>query len=136
MRIIFFMSILLSLTMAKTTIVNDPRTSLMWEDTIHSKDNKLNQPDAVKYCKSLELGSFQNWRMPTMSELISIVDYTKFDPAILKEFHNIDNDTLYWSSSAYVGSKNDFWGVIFEDGTLSKAYQKYIRYIRCVRDTK
>jgi hypothetical protein len=42
----------------------------------------LNWESAKKYCKDLTIGQRKDWRLPTIQELLSIVDYSKFDPAL------------------------------------------------------
>ncbi len=136
MRIIFMMTVVLSIVMAEPTMVKDPKNNLIWEDTLHASEVRVTQSEAESYCKTLTLGTFDNWRLPTLPELLSIVDYTHYKPAILKEFKHVENDTLYWSSTVYVRSAGDFWGVVFHDGSTKSSSEIYDRYVRCVRDAK
>ncbi len=136
MRIVLMMTVALSMAMAEPTMVKDPKTNLIWEDTQHTTEEKVTHKEAKAYCDALKMGSFENWRIPTLSELLSIVDYTRYDPAILKEFKHVDTDTLYWSSSPYAGHADYFWGVEFEDGATEDAAQTYNRFVRCVSDVK
>lgn len=136
MRILIMVAIAtLTLATAKTTMVEDPRYSLMWEDTVHVKEEKVTFKEAQGYCLSLKLGTFTNWRVPTLAELLTIVDYKRHNPAILKEFTFLDRDTMYWTITPYAGDKGSYWGVNFEDGATDNASAIYNRYVRCVRDT-
>jgi len=125
-----------SLSMAEITIVKDPSTSLMWEDTKHTQDGSVSYIEAEKYCIDLELGNHKDWRIPTLLELLSIVDYKRSQPATLKEFSHVDHDRLYWSSTPYVNATESFWGVIFDDGNTDNASAIYDRRVRCVRAVK
>lgn len=136
MRIVFMMIAALSMVMAEATMIKDPKTNLIWEDTLHASEGEVTQPEASTYCEALKLGGFENWRLPTLSELLTIVDYTHYNPATLKEFKHVDNDTLYWSSTLYVRSSGVFWGVVFRDGATDNTSEIYNRYVRCVRDIK
>ena len=136
MRIVLMITVALSMAMAEPTMVKDPKTNLIWEDTQHTTEDKVTYKEAKAYCDALKQGSFENWRIPTLPELLSIVDYTRYDPAILKEFKHVDEDTLYWSSSPYAAHADSFWGVKFEDGATEDASQTYNRYVRCVSDVK
>jgi len=129
------MAMAFSLSMAEITIVKDPSTNLMWEDTKHVMDG-VSYPEADAYCKALALGEHKDWRIPTLKELLSIVDYTLYEPAILKEFSHIDEDRLYWSSTQYANKSSEFWGVVFEDGDTDNASAIYDRRVRCVRAAK
>ena len=136
MRIVFMMTVALSMVMAEPTMVKDPKTNLVWEDTLHTTEEKVTYIEAKAYCETLSLGAFDNWRIPALTELLSIVDYTRYKPAALKEFKHVDNNTLYWSSTAYAKSSTEYWGVVFKDGATDDSSETYGRYVRCVRDIK
>ena len=136
MRIILMITVALSMAMAETTIVKDPSTNLMWEDTKHVEDGQVTYLEANSYCEDLKLGEHTDWRVPTLKELISIVDYKRHEPAILKEFSRVDQDKLYWSSTQYTNKSTEFWGVDFEDGDTDNASAIYDRRVRCVRAVK
>jgi len=125
----------LTLISAETTLIKDDKYKLMWENTKHVEETKVNHIQAVKYCEKLTLGDLK-WRVPSLSELLTIVDYKSYKPAILKEFNHVDKETLYWSSTPYARSSDEYWGVSFKDGSTSNASQTYDRYVRCVADIK
>ena len=136
MRSILIMAVAFSLSMAETTIVNDPSTNLMWEDTKHAEDGQVTYLEADSYCGALKLGEHDDWRVPTVKELLTIVDYKRNEPATLKEFSRVDQDKLYWSSTEYANKSTEFWGVMFEDGNTDNASAIYDRRVRCVRAVK
>jgi len=133
MRIVLAIVATLTLTMAETVMIKDPITNLIWEDTLHATEDKLTHEEAIGYCKTLTLGDFTGWRVPTLNELLTIVDYTHADPATLKEFAHVKSSTLYWSTTPYARESNAFWGVDYKDGATDKASANYSRYVRCVR---
>lgn len=136
MRILLMIALSLSMIMAEATMLKDPQTGLIWEDTAHVTGTKVTNNEAKTYCETLKLGGFENWRLPTIRELITIVDYTRYRPATLKEFKYVSNKKLYWSSTPYAKNSTEFWGVIFKDGTTKHTSAIYERYVRCVRDPK
>ena len=136
MRIILMMTVALSLAMAETTMVKDPATNLIWEDTLHTTDEKETHDEAKTYCETLKVSDVAGWRLPTLNELLTIVDYTRAYPAIIKEFNHIETGTVYWTSTPYVRSKDEFWGVDFKDGATDGTSKNYSRYVRCVRAAK
>lgn len=132
--VIFFM--FFSFLFAENTMVKDPGTNLIWEDTPHVKEAKITQVKALKYCEDLKLGTFDDWRLPTIEELLSIIDYKRISPAILKEFSYIEKESFYWSKTLVADSDDEFWGINFKRGASSRASEYYDRYARCVRDAK
>lgn len=136
MRILLMITLAFSMMMAEANMIKDPKTNLIWEDTMHVSEVKITHIKAKSYCSELKLGSFNNWRIPTLNELLSIVDYTRYKPAMVKEFKHVNKDTLYWSSTPYARTSDEFWGIAFKDGASSNASETYDRYVRCVRDVK
>jgi hypothetical protein len=136
MRILLIIAIGFSALMAEITILQDPRTNLMWEDTPHVREAKIRQPRAVIYCKELTIGGFEDWRLPTIHELLTIIDYTRISPAILREFSYTEDESFYWTKTHVADEDDAFWGVNFKRGYSSKASEYYDRYVRCVRDAK
>jgi hypothetical protein len=59
------------------TIWNDPGTSLSWQnpqkDAYVPDYPGLTQPDALRYCNKLVMGGFDNWRLPDIDELRTLV---------------------------------------------------------------
>ena len=135
-KTLLFLISTLSMLSAEPTMVKDNKHKLLWEDTLHVEDIKITHIKAVSYCSNLEIGSYSNWRLPTLTELLTIVDYQRYKPALLKEFNYVNKDTIYWTSTPYVRSSDEYWGVNFKDGATSNATETYDRYVRCVKDIK
>lgn len=70
------------------------------------------------------------WRLPTIQELLSIVDYTKCKPATNMEGIKPD---YYWSSSPSVSDSSRAWFVTFYYGYGYFNYKSNSNYVRCVR---
>lgn len=128
-----FLIATLSILSAEQMMVKDEVTKLLWEDTSHVESTKTTHTQAANYCQKLELNGVKGWRIPTLHELLSIVNYNRYKPALLKEFNYYNEDTLYWSSTPYVKRSDEYWGVTFKDGATSNASINYDRYIRCVK---
>lgn len=56
--------------------------------------------NALKYCEGLALAGHTDWRLPNVRELLSIVDYGRYDPSIDPIFGAVSN--VYCSSSTFV----------------------------------
>ena len=74
-------------------IVVDNKTKLMWQDDIAAKETVKDWYGAKDYCKTLRLGKFSDWRLPTRMELFSITDDKKSFPAIKDNFKNYQSGT-------------------------------------------
>jgi hypothetical protein len=72
---------------------------LMWDDTKNTRTVSRTWHEAESYCKNLKLLGFNNWRLPTLSELESILDKRRF-PALRKEFKKIGMSYMeYWTTA-------------------------------------
>nr|WP_320120256.1 DUF1566 domain-containing protein [uncultured Marinifilum sp.] len=86
--------------------VTDNNTGLMWQQVPTSEE--FTWQEAVDYCNELELGGYDDWRMPSCKELYSISDFGKGWPYIDTEYFNlasgeVSKDEQFWSSNYYVG---------------------------------
>jgi len=121
-------------------IVIDHATGLIWEDNGGYKSKNLYWSQAIDYCNNLTLGSYDDWRLPNINELRSIVDYdTKRSVkanSIFKSF-NYDSSLRCWSST----SENSAfaWIIMFGSGTqtFEHGFKTFFQnQARCVRSGK
>ena len=62
-------------------ICNDKKLGrLMWQD--EKQGFKVTWDEAQKYCKTLSLAGYKDWRLPTKVELLSIADHSRYNPAL------------------------------------------------------
>jgi hypothetical protein len=118
---------------ADSLIVTDLNTGLMWQQA----DDGIPKDwaSAISYCENLEFGGYADWRLPSLQELISIVDYGRFYWSINPIF-SISNSS-YWTSNPVADGSNAAWHVVFVHGNtgldLKDSYPG--AYARCVRGT-
>lgn len=121
--------------------VSDPETGLMWVKNPHTdlpKAFKDGMPwkDAIEACKNLDFASHKDWRLPTIQELFSIIDYTKAageDPAIDTAVFPDTKRNWYWSITPTSWSSAFAWYVHFSSGDVSNHVKDYRGYVRPVR---
>jgi hypothetical protein len=113
---------LLGLSMVSAKTFTDNRTGLMWQD---DKTSKMTHQKAVEYCKNLS--GYNDWRLPNVDELKSIVDYTR-TPAIIEGFENTESSD-YWTSTRC--GCMFFCVVTFGKGNDSWDFES--QFVRCVR---
>ena len=89
---------------------------------------EYNHEEYIAGNKKSSVGKF---RLPTIQELLSLVDYTKHNPA-----SNVDiTSYYYWSSTTSASFTSFAWGVNFSSGGSDDYYKYSSLYVRCVRDT-
>ena len=110
--------------------VTDLSTGLVWENPGSALE--YTWKDALSYCEKLEAGGYTDWRLPNYHELLSIVDYTRNNPAINPSFSAYADS--YWTSSTRYNHPNNGIYVDFNTGYASYYFSKtYTNYARCVR---
>lgn len=101
----------------------DAETGLTWSATT---PKELAYAEAQAWCRSLGKG----WRLPTINELISVVDYGRSAPAT--ELPDTQPD-VYWSSTALQYYPDFAWGAYFYSGSVSNYDKSLAYYVRAVR---
>jgi Protein of unknown function (DUF1566) len=112
-------------------VVQDTTTGLMWTRKTIGKG--LNWSAAKEACSKLREGGFEDWRLPTIQELLSLVDYSRTSPAIDTSAFECESN-WYWSATPYSASPSDYaWYVAFRSGNSGYDSQGYVSYVRAVR---
>jgi hypothetical protein len=112
--------------------VTDTATGLMWQQ---GQSPALTWEAALTYTESLSLAGYDDWRMPTVKELVSIVDFNRWNPAIDTTFFPGTNSLSYWSSTTRNWEPRCAWLVSFDAGEIWEGGHKTItdRDVRAVR---
>ncbi|NOR57522.1 MAG: DUF1566 domain-containing protein [Sulfurimonas sp.] len=113
-------------------LIIDKSTGLMWQDDIDAKTIRKNRKDAKQYCRRLVFAGYDDWYLPRLKELKSIVDESKFDPAIRYGFKNIEPNH-YWSSSPNLSDTMNALNIDFKSGQTYNNTRRGKGHVRCVR---
>lgn len=121
--------------------VTDLNTGLMWQQGDDQNGTDGNAPyytwqQALDYCSELALAGYQDWRLPSVKELTSLVNLGRNSPAIDTQFFPQCRSNLYWSGSNVVSNADYRWYVLFHDGGMGGTEPlstSYPMYVRCVR---
>ena len=95
--------------------------------------------DTSKYVAAVNAAGwcgYKDWRLPTVDELASLVDYGSFLPAIpRKYFPDMVMPAGFWTSTPSAAGPSYAWIVIFDDGYLGTCVKSWNYYLRLVRDS-
>ncbi|MCJ8311434.1 MAG: DUF1566 domain-containing protein [Saccharospirillaceae bacterium] len=126
------------------SLVVDTQTGLMWMrcslgqswdgETCTGSVSKIIWQQALKSGESLNYAGFDDWRVPNIKELSSLIESACYEPAINEDiFPNTDVGD-YWASTYYLGqSSGHSWYVDFEGGktdTYGKTNDAAVRLVR------
>lgn len=131
----------------KWVMVRDNVTGLIWEvktddGSVHDKDNTYNWQNAqdvfIAQLNAEKFGGYSDWRLPTLEDLHSIVDFSIHypGPGINTEYfpNTMDND--YWSSYSFAADTDKAWFVDFGGGWVARCYygkNHHSNFVRAVR---
>jgi len=121
-----------------TGIVTDNNTKLQWQDNYGLASNGIEKASwlgAINYCKNLKLDG-GGWKLPNRNELLSIVDYKKYDPSIDKYVFKKTVSDDYWTSTTHAYRPSGAWIVNFYDGNSVYGDKSIYYYVRCVRSKR
>ncbi len=108
--------------------VQDSQTGLTWQQTIST--TLYTPATAGPYCASLGSG----WRVPTIKEMATIVDYTVASPGPTIDstaFPNTPTGMQYMSATFFTTGQS--WVISFTDGTIcDNCGGGAPLYVRCV----
>jgi hypothetical protein len=79
--------------------VLDNETGLVWERT--PNDTLRQWSFALNYCFGVDIGLRGGWRLPTIAELRSLMDFTRLNPSLPAGHPFVLIPGLYWASTAY-----------------------------------
>jgi hypothetical protein len=103
--------------------VTDKNTGLEWQaDATES----ITWREAMDYAERLGDG----WRLPTIEELLTLIDYSRSYPATNFPNHPA---SWFWSSSVYAYYANSAWIVDFLCSNVGYYDKNYYSHVRCVR---
>jgi hypothetical protein len=111
--------------------VSDMETGLMWQKGTVCCLNPWQQ--ALAYCENLVLAGHDDWRLPNINELQSIVDYAQYEPSINTAYFP-DTYGFYWSSTTNPNLQNRAFSIYFDNGQMGSGYKHYFEWnVRAVR---
>jgi len=101
---------------------------LQWQK--EQNPTEMTWDGAMKYCKNLKEDGHTDWRLPTIQELYTLINFDKYEPASDLKWL-LPNG--YWSSTQYVNNIRIKWLVYFLAGSVNWEYKTEYYTVRAVR---
>ena len=113
--------------------VRDDETGLVWEKTLETTEMSWNEARAV--CADKDVGGRKGWRLPSISELTSLVDPSIRSGLTLPPGHPFTNVLMdvYWSATSVTDNPKSAWLVFFDTGKATFAFKTITFHVWCVR---
>lgn len=106
--------------------VFDTKTGLTWQQAANTSG--LTEAQAVTYCTGLSGG----WRLPSLKELATIVDFSTQSPCIDGNAFPNTPANYFWTSTLDNASMSFGWTVLFDTGTWQALNLSTSENVRCV----
>ena len=112
--------------------VRDVATGLLWQRIAPSKAFQFEA--ALAYCGHLRLGGKKGWRVPSLGELLTLIDERAGAPMIDRTAFPKTPGEPFWSSSTFANGSDLAWYVRFDHG--NGLYGRLVEpfRVRCVLD--
>lgn len=119
--------------------VTDKVTGLMWQK---QDGGEMTYDQAVSYVKTVFLGGYSDWRLPTARELFSINNFDRVNPALPVGYFTTTEAEYWWSSEKRADDPRYVWVINAGGGsgphpaseTVSAGGSKHF-HTRAVRNT-
>jgi hypothetical protein len=113
-----------------TDTVYDNVTKITWQ---RAPSTGLTWLNALSTCAALDLDGHDDWRLPNIKELFTIVDYKASSPAIDGTAFPSTPNVQFWASTPYRNNYGWAWTVDFLDGQGKTPPTSEQHLVRCVR---
>lgn len=118
----------------KKDVVLDKETGLVWERA--PSIEKFHWDAAIVYSYAKAVAGRKGWRLPSIEELLSVVDPTRSNPSLPAghPFLNVQLDDVYWSSTLGMSFLPTYaWGYNFSNADTGNNLKSTSRYVWLVR---
>ncbi len=122
--------------------IRDKVTGLLWkrcsegqggETCANGKAVTYTWSDAVAVAQGSTFAGGNGWRLPTVSELATLLEYQCTMPSINLTVFPGTPASNFWSATPYAGYQNGAWNINFNDGVHDNSSKNYLLYVRLVK---
>lgn len=112
--------------------IKDPQNEILWMPlTAADKKKKYTYEAAQTFCEENGYRG-REWRLPSVDELYSIVDYAHTHPAVDTSVFGVMMNRYYWSDDEF--GQDKAYVVGFKLGSVATSSKENRSYVRCVSD--
>lgn len=131
-------------TVNNSGTVTDKTTGLIWKRCSEGQSGAgcekgaaatYNWGEAFALAASADFDGSRSWRLPTVDELGTLLEYQCTMPAINLAVFPATPATNFWTATPYAGYANGAWNINFNDGVHDNSSKNYRLYVRLVRET-
>lgn len=112
-------------------VVLDRRTNLRWMRTADLLGSPCLWEEALAAVRDLNLaqhGEHEEWRLPNVNELESLVDLERHDPALPAGHPFTDVRDVYWSSTTSMFEPDWAWALYLDKGAVGVGRKNFARF--------
>ena len=117
--------------------ITDRRTGLQWSQCSLGQawvnNTCQGEARALPYA-IVELVAEQGWRLPTITELSSLVELRCSRPAINNTLFPTVADGVYWTDTRFINRDGSYWQVHFLHGEAVPERADSVAFVRWVRE--
>ena len=96
-----------------TNTVRDTLWDKVWQKSDDGVYRTWNE--AQSYCSNLQLDGYSDWRLPSIQELQTILDYTTYYPSLSTQLFK-SSWYYYWTGTTHIGRPTCAWDAVFNYG--------------------
>ncbi|TGL92932.1 DUF1566 domain-containing protein [Leptospira barantonii] len=122
--------------------VTDRNTNLLWQKCVNGRSGSvctvganapLNWQNALTNCNNLVLGGRNDWRLPNMNELLSLVDFSAGASPLIQigAFPNTPGG-IHYTSTTFENTTSQAYTIHFGTGMVSEISKGNPMHVRCV----
>ena len=86
--------------------VTDTITGLMWQQ---ADGGEMTIENAIQYCSNLNLGGFNDWRLPNAHEAFSILNHQNTNPSLNTSVFTTTTAEYWWTSDFQLNDNTKVW---------------------------
>ncbi|MEO5356272.1 MAG: DUF1566 domain-containing protein [Nitrospirae bacterium YQR-1] len=118
-------------------VVKDTKSGLMWVRNANISGKAATKEGADRLLKDLndnKYGGYADWRLPNIYDFITLIDYSKYRPALPKDQTFFNLQYVYITSTPCVHRQGHYWTVNIQHGDIRMFEEGTSLYVWPVRN--